>query len=39
MDSYAIHMKTFSLEERLRVAQYYEGKAQWEKAAFHYDKA
>jgi WD repeat-containing protein 19 len=27
MDSYVEHMKAFSLEERLRVAQYYEGKS------------
>lgn len=39
MDAYAEHMKAFSLEERLKVAYYYEGKMQWEKAAFHYDKA
>lgn len=39
MDSYVEHMKAFTLEERLRVAQYYEGKSQLDKAAFHYDKA
>lgn len=27
MDGYSEHMKTFTLEERLRVASYYEGKA------------
>ncbi|CAD8171970.1 unnamed protein product [Paramecium pentaurelia] len=39
MDSYVEHMKAFSLEERLQVAQYFEGKNQLDKAAFHYEKA
>ncbi len=33
MDIYASHMTDFTLEERLRVAQFYEGKMQWLKAA------
>ena len=39
MDSYVDNMKSFSLEERLKVAQYFEGKNLWSKAAFHYEKA
>ncbi|CAK84014.1 unnamed protein product (macronuclear) [Paramecium tetraurelia] len=39
MDSYVEHMKAFSLEERLQVAQYFEGKNQLDKAAFHFEKA
>ena len=41
MDGYSEHMKTFTLEERLRVASYYEGKAQWDKGIQYrsYNKA
>ena len=31
MDVYAEHLKNFTLEDRLKVATYYEGKSQWEK--------
>ncbi|EGR31945.1 WD repeat protein [Ichthyophthirius multifiliis] len=38
MDSYADNMKEFTLEERLRIAQFYENQAIWLKAAQHYEQ-
>lgn len=40
MDDYVEHMKdTFTVEERMRVAQFYEGQSEWLKAAVQYDKS
>lgn len=42
MDEYAkvvLQQSTGDLEEHLKIAQYYEGKSLWGKAARHYDKA
>lgn len=39
MDAYAEHMKDFTMEERQRIAQYFEGKSEWLKAAVHYEKS
>lgn len=39
MDWYVQCMKTFSIEERVRIAQYYEGIGLWVQAADHYEKA
>lgn len=43
MDEYAKivleHLNEKEVDEHLRIAQYYEGKSQWGKAARHYDKA
>ncbi len=39
MHIYAEHKKDFTVEERLRVAQYFEGKSNWIEAAKHYDQA
>lgn len=43
MDEYAKIVLEFlpdkEQDEHLRIAQYYEGKSQWGKAARHYDKA
>jgi len=42
MDEYAnIILKTDerNIDEHLKIAQYYEGKSQWGKAAKHYEKS
>ncbi|EAR82687.2 WD40 repeat protein (macronuclear) [Tetrahymena thermophila SB210] len=39
MDAYSDNMKDFTLEERLRIAQYYENQGIWVKAAKHFEQA
>jgi len=36
MDTYADNLKECSAEERVQIAQYYEGKSSWDKAAKQY---
>ena len=38
METNAACLKDFSVEERLRIAQYFEGKSEWLLAADHYEK-
>jgi hypothetical protein len=37
MDAYADSLKDCTAEERIVIAQYYEGKAMWDKAAKQYE--
>lgn len=36
MDTYASNLKDCSSEERIKIAQFYEGKSMWDKAAKQY---
>ena len=39
METNAACLKDFSVEERLRITQYFEGKSEWLLAADHYEKS
>jgi len=39
MQTYSTFIGDISIEERLKIAAYFEGKSDWLKAAFHYELA